>query len=396
LGLPGAPAQAQGIRVKDITTVAGARDNQLYGLGLVVGLNRTGARSLATQQMAIDMLRKLETTTTIARLTLEDPVFWSHSISQVMVTADLPPFARKGARLDVTVSVMDDATSLQGGTLLLTPLRGADGEVYAVAQGSVSIGGLQSFFATPGQLQNHPTAGRIPAGAIVEREELGKVVERGCMRLLLRDPDFKTAKLIADAVNKKYSDSAFAIDAGSVQIRAPLNLSIDPASLISEVGLLEVTPDIPARVVINERTGTVVVGNHVRIAAVAIAHGNLVIRPASAAAEPATPATPAVPAAPTMDPGFPPSPYAGPYAGPYATPYAGPYATPYLSPFLGATPLPPNTVPQGDKLNPVAPTITVAELSQALNALGVTPKDLIAVFQALKASGALKADLVVM
>ncbi len=361
------PSRAEGIRVKDITTVAGARDNQLYGLGMVVGLNRTGARSLSTQQMAIDMLRKQEMTTAIARQTLEDNVFWSHSISKVMVTADLPPFAHKGSRLDVVVSVMDDAISLQGGTLLMTPLKGADGEVYAVAQGSVSIGGLQSFYANASQIQNHPTSGRIPAGAIVEREELGKVLDQGCVRLLLREPDFKTAKNIVDAVNKKYNYAAFAIDAGAVQIRAPLNLACDPASLISELGLLEITPDSPARVVINERTGTVVVGNHVRISAVGIAHGNLIIQPATA---------PAATAQPTIDPGVP--------------------APPDAYPLLGAAPLPPGAVPPGDKLNPVRPTITVAELCQALNALGVTPKDLVAIFQALKVSGALQAELVVM
>lgn len=357
-----APSLGQGIRVKDISTVAGARDNQLYGMGLVVGLNRTGARSLATQQIAIDMLRKLGVTSKIARQTLEDNVFTSSSISSVMVTANLPPFARKGTRLDVTVSVLDDANSLQGGTLLFTPLEGADGEVYAVAQGSVSIGGMQGFFPAPGQTQNHPTSGRIPSGAIVERQELGKILDNGFVRLLLHQPDYATARKIADAINKGFGCDAVTIDPSTIQVQVPWNLRSNPIRFISEVGLLEITPDSPARVVINERTGTVVVGNQVRISTVAIAHGNLVI-------EPATPA-PAPAPAPGAAPAF---------------------------PLLGqAAPLVPGQLPEGDKLNPVGKTVTVAELSRALNALGVTPKDLIAIFQALRESGALHAELAVM
>jgi len=353
-----APSLGQGIRVKDIISVAGARDNQLYGMGLVVGLNRTGARSLATQQIAIDMLRKLDVTTKIARQTLEDNVFISSSISSVMVTANLPPFARKGTRLDVTVSVLDDAINLQGGTLLLTPLKGADGEVYAVAQGAVSIGGMQGFFPAPGQTQNHPTSGRIPSGAIVERQELGKILDNGFVRLLLHQPDYSTARKIADAINKSFDADANTIDPATIEVQVPLKSRANPIGFVSELGLLEINPDSPARVVINERTGTVVVGNHVRISTVAIAHGNLVI-------EPATPA----PAA-TAVPGFP---------------------IPGL-----VTPLAPGELPEGDKLNAVGRTVTVAELSRALNALGVTPRDLIAIFQALRESGALHAELAVM
>ncbi len=358
LVITAAPSLGQGIRVKDITYVAGARENQLYGMGLVVGLNRTGARSLATQQIAIDMLRKLDVTSKIARQTLEDNVFISSSISSVMVTADLPSFARKGTRMDVTVSVLDDAISLQGGTLLLTPLKGADGEVYAVAQGTVSIGGMQGFFAAPGQSQNHPTSGRIPSGAIVEREELGKIHDNGFVRLLLHDPDFATARKIADAINSNFNAGAVMIDPATIQIQVPRQSQVNPVRFIGELGLLEVTPDAAARVIINERTGTVVVGNRVKISTVAIAHGNLVIEPAKPA--PATPAAGGLPFAAL------------------------------------ATPLTPGEAPEGDKLNRVGRTVTVAELTRALNALGVTPKDLIAIFQALRESGALHAELVVM
>jgi len=358
LVITAAPSLGQGIRVKDITYVAGARENQLYGMGLVVGLNRTGARSLATQQIAIDMLRKLDVTSKIARQTLEDNVFISSSISSVMVTADLPSFARKGTRMDVTVSVLDDAISLQGGTLLLTPLKGADGKVYAVAQGTVSIGGMQGFFAAPGQSQNHPTSGRIPSGAIVEREELGKIHDNGFVRLLLHDPDFATARKIADAINSNFNAGAVMIDPATIQIQVPRQSQVNPVRFIGELGLLEVTPDAAARVIINERTGTVVVGNRVKISTVAIAHGNLVIEPAKPA--PATPAAGGLPFAAL------------------------------------ATPLTPGEAPEGDKLNRVGRTVTVAELTRALNALGVTPKDLIAIFQALRESGALHAELVVM
>ncbi|MBM4076058.1 MAG: hypothetical protein FJ267_10475, partial [Planctomycetes bacterium] len=163
------------VRIKDITTIEGDRPNQLTGVGLVVGLNGTGAKSASTQQAVIDMLRKFDVTTKIARQSQEDNVYQSKNIAMVIVTADLPAFARKGSRIDVAVSIVDDATSLEGGTLLMTPLRGADGATYAVASGANSIGGFRVRQSGTGGQQNHPTVSRIPRGATVEREELGHI-----------------------------------------------------------------------------------------------------------------------------------------------------------------------------------------------------------------------------
>ena len=216
-----APCRAE-VRIKDITMVDGARSNQLYGVGLVIGLNGTGAKSLATQQMAIDLLRKLEITTKLQRQTQLDNVYKSTSISMVMVTTEIPPFSRKGSRLDVVVSMFDDGTSLEGGTLLMTPLRGADGEVYAVSQGNVSIGGFRVRNNTPGGQLNHPTNGRIPGGATVEREALGEINQGGVIRLLLRDADSSTASAISQAINVRFPEAATTVDPGTVQVRIPL------------------------------------------------------------------------------------------------------------------------------------------------------------------------------
>lgn len=367
------------VRIKDITMVDGARSNQLYGTGLVFGLNGTGGKALSTQQMAIDLLRKLEMTTKLQRQTQVDNVFKSTSISQVMVTTEIPPFSRKGSRLDIVVSMMDDGTSLEGGTLLLTPLRGADGEVYAVAQGNVSIGGFRVRSNTPGGQLNHPTNGRIPLGAIVERESLGQIDQGGVIRFLLRDADVSTASMIAQAINGHYFGSAVAIDAGTVQVSIPPAFRRNVSDFASELGQLKIMPDSPARVIINERTGTVIVGHKVRISSVAIAHGSLVIKPNVAPAPP-------VPGglAPLMtDPSLPPP--------------TGSVERDKIDDILDALkPRPePRFVPQGPAaLLEVEQTFTVAELARVLNALGVSPRDLIAIFQALKESGAMHAELI--
>lgn len=364
------------VRIKDITSVEGARGNQLYGLGLVVGLNNTGARALSTQQMGIDMLRKMEVTTKIARQSLLDNVFKSTSIAAVMVTAEIPEFARKGSRLDVVVSVLDDATSLEGGTLILTPLKGADGEVYAVAQGQVSIGGFRVRGAgNSGQL-NHPTVGRIQNGAITEREALGEIDQNGYVRLLLREPDFSTSSTISKAINERYPASAKTVDAGTVQIRVPLEWCRRVPEFVGEIGLLPITPDTPARVIINERTGTVIVGHNVRVSAVAIAHGSLVIKPNTAVVPP----------------------LGGGDSGPTALPNPPSLLTP---PKEGEERIPPPAVPplptdKPNSIHRIEQTYTVSELARVLNALGVSPRDLIAIFQALKQSGALHAELVLM
>ena len=366
------------VRIKDVTQIEGTMTNKLYGNGLVVGLNGTGAKSLSTQQMAIDMLRKLEQTTAIARVNIQDNVFKSNNISQVIVTADLPPFSRKGSTLDVTVSVLDDALSLEGGVLILTPLRGADGQVYAIAQGALSIGGFRVRNNTPGTQMNHPTVARLQNGAVVEREELGYMERDGFVRLILKSPDPSTAKSIMLAINRQYAASARTIDSGLVQIRIPPQCRFNVNEFIAEIGLINILPDTEAKIIINERTGTVIVGNQVRISPVQIAQGNLSIKPNVSLTQ-----TPMVP--PEPDPEV---------AGP--PPAEGGDTIEEIMKSLRPKPAPPAPLEQPQQLYNVDQTFTVGDLARVLNALGASPRDLIAIFQALKASGALHADLIVM
>lgn len=353
-----APASAQ-VRIKDITDVSGVRSNQLFGFGLVVGLDGTGSRSSFTQQVAVDMLQRMGTATQIFSQLPAESVVRSTSISAVMVTAEIGPFARKGSRLDVTVSAMDDARSLQGGTLLFTTLRGADGNVYALAQGPLSIGG---FSVTPGGGQgiqkNHVNVGRIPGGGIIEREAPGDLVHNGRATLLLKEPDFNTSRLIAKRINERFPGVAMAADPGAVVLCPPADPCKSPTQFLAEVGLLEIHPDMPARVVINERTGTVVAGENVSIATTAVAHGNLYI---------------GIGLVPVVSQ---PPPFSG-----------------------GSTVVVPQTqiatAEQRARLIVVPKSATVAEVARALNALGVTPRDLIAIFQSLKQAGALHAELLI-
>ena len=352
-------------RIKDITDLEGAQSNQLVGFGLVVGLDNTGGRSQFTQQVAVDMLQRFHQAARIASSDRADSVYRSGTVSAVMVTAELGPFTRHGSRIDVLVSVIDDATSLQGGTLILTPLKGADGVDYAVAQGPVSVGGF--LFSVPtGSAQplasaqkNHPSVGRIPGGATVEREARGNILCNGQLRLLLRQPDYVTSHNVALVINKRFPGSAFTLDAGSVQVLVPpAFIPSNVVGFVGELGLLEVTTDVPARVVINERTGTIVAGEDVRVSTVAVAHANLAI---STALEPVV-SQPA--------------------------PFSGGRTAVVPQPTVGVQ-------EQTGTLKVIERTVTVAELARALNALGVLPRDLIAIFQALKQAGALHAELVV-
>jgi flagellar P-ring protein precursor FlgI len=348
--------QADGVRIKDVTQVAGERGNQLRGLGLVVGLDGTGGKSLATQQMAVDMLHKLNVSSKIVTEFKTDNVFKSNNIAMVIVTAELPPFARRGSTIDVTISSLD-AESLQGGTLLPTPIDGLDGESYAVAQGSLSIGGFSGGGQAAKAQKNHLNVGRIPGGATVEREALGEIHCNGVVRLLLRSPDHATARAIARAINARFPRGASTQDPGTVHVRVPKEEMDDVTGLIGEIGLLEITPDAPARVVINERTGTIVAGEHVKISTVAISHGSLHITTAE---------TPQVSQ---------PAPFS-----------------------RGETTVVPRTEVEveekGGELAVVEQSVTVADLARALNSLGVTPRDLISIFQSLKQAGALHAELV--
>src|SRR5581483_5554047 len=335
-----APASAQ-VRIKDITDVAGVRSNQLFGFGLVVGLDGTGSRSTFTQQIAVDMLQRMGTATQIFSQLPSESVMRSTSISAVMVTAEIGPFTRKGTRVDVTVSCLDDGRSLQGGTLLFTPLRGADGNVYMLAQGPLSVGG---FSATPGGgvgvQKNHLNVGRIPGGGIVEREAPGELVHNGRAMLLLREPDFNTSRLIAKTINERYPNVALPADPGAVVLCPPADPCKTPTQFLAEVGLLEIHPDVPARVVINERTGTVVAGENVSIATTAVSHGNLYI---------------GVGLIPTVSQ---PPPLSGGSTVVTVQPQA-------------------SLAEQRARLIVVPKSTTVAEVARALNALGVTPRDLI-------------------
>lgn len=356
------PAARADVRIKDITNLEGARPNQLYGFGLVTGLAGTGSRSLFTQQVIVDFLQRQGASAKIFNQTPADPVIRSTSAAAVIVTAEIGPFNRNGSRIDVTVSAIDDTNSLQGGTLTMTPLRGADGEVYAVAQGALSIGGFVVSGSAATVQKNHPNVGRIPGGALVEKEALGEVVQQGKSRFLLKDPDFNTARKIARAMNEQCPNCALAQDAGAVAVCIPPLALKNPVPFLSELGLLEIRPDTTAKVVVNERTGTVVVGADVKLATTAVAHSNLTILITE---------TPEV---------VQPAPFSG-----------------------GVTAVVPRTTVDVTETKPllnvvpgVPRSVTVAELARALNALGVSPRDLIAIFQALKQSGALYAELEVL
>ena len=339
------------VRIKDVTMVEGTRSNPIYGQGLVIGLNGTGGKSLVTQQAATQMLTKLQ-----AR---PDVVFKSNNMSLVMVTAEIQPFARRGSRLDITVSALDDATSLQGGTLLLTPLQGADGQVYAVAQGPISVVGFSYSGKAATAQKNHPTVGRVPNGAIVEREALGHYQHNGCVRLLLHEPDFSTAQSVAKAIQEKFPGGTTVLDPGTVQVRIPRSHGDNPVGFVNDISLLKITPDSVARVVINERTGTVVAGEHVKIGLVAIANGSIEVT----TTEDQQVSQPA--------------------------PYSRGKTT-----VVDRTNL--DVVEQNGRVQVLERTTTVADLARALNALGVSPRDLISIFQAIKEAKALHADLVVM
>ncbi|GAB6064575.1 flagellar basal body P-ring protein FlgI [Deferrisoma palaeochoriense] len=348
VALPAAAA----VRVKDIARVDGVRKNQLIGYGLVVGLNGTGDKSgvAFTTQSTANLLERLGVAVTPDDIKLKN-------VAAVIVTAELPPFARAGQRIDVTVSSVGDASSLQGGTLLLTPLRAPNGDVYAVAQGPLSIGGFGAGAAGGGVQQNHPTVGRIPGGALLERDAPLPDLGRGYVDLVLREPDFTTAARLAGAVGTAFGPgTAQALDAGRVRVVVPEGEAADPVGFLARLEAVTVEPDAVARVVVDERTGTVVLGQDVRVRPVALSHGNLTVQ---------------------------------------ITPYLEVSQPEALS--AGQTVARERaqvTVTEEEaKVLLLEPGETLASLVQALNALGVSPRDLVAIFQALKAAGALQAEL---
>jgi len=352
LMLTAAPVSAE--RIKDIASINGVRSNPLWGQGLVVGLNGTGDDSPLARQMLTSVLRHGGTTVTPTAVT-------SKNIAVVLVTADLAAFARKGSRMDVTVSAIDDSSSLRGGTLIMAPLMGADGQTYGVAQGSLSVGGFGSSGQSASVTKNHPTVGRIANGATVEREELSDFVVNGRISLQLRNPDFTTAERMAKAINERFPRSTHAVDAATVQIEVPKTLTkAKLVGFVRDVNNLKVEVDIPAVVVVNERTGTVIVGQNVGISMVAIAHGNLsiIMQEKEVVSQP------------------PPLSEAG------------------TTEKVNRTKI--EAREEGATLHVVPRQISVAELARALNAMGLTPGDLIAIFDALSKAGALQAKLKIM
>lgn len=340
----------QVVKIKDVARIEGVRGNQLVGYGIVVGLDATGDSQQAqfTTQSVANMLQKFGVSIPSGKLKVKN-------VASVMLTADLPPFVRPGSKIDVTVSSLGDAKSLQGGMLLQTPLQAANGMVYAVAQGSVSIGGFTAGGNGNSVTKNHPTVGRIPDGAIVEQAVETRLMDRGTMNILLNNPDFSTAVRVAKAVETRLGrGSALALDAATVHV---IGGDENPANLIADLGELLVSQSMIAKVVVNERTGTVVIGGSVQISPVAISHGSLsveistdlqVSQPNGMSKGGETVVVPKVNVTATED---------------------------------------------RAQLVQLESGSTLEDLVRALNELKVTPRDVLAILQALKQAGALHAEL---
>lgn len=342
------PPPAWGARIKDVTSVAGMRENPLIGYGLMVGLKNSGDRSYNTPftiQTLLSMLKRLGTTVDIRQITgmnigvsdirqLRD--IRVENVAAVMVTATLPPFARPGQILDVQVSSLGDARSLEGGNLLLTPLKGANGEVYAVAQGILPVNRNPRSYRR--KTTSIPTVGVIQNAAIVEKLVTTNFATKSRFQLLLKRPDFTTANSIVTRVNATFGDgTAKGLDAGAVELKLPPDYKGDPFGFISRVEVLEVTIDSVAKVVLDEKTGTVVIGSNVEVNSVAISIGDMTVE--------------------------------------------------VRSPFVQIEPS------EKEKLNVLNRNADISDLVRALNALGVSPRDLVAIFRSLRAAGALNAEL---
>lgn len=355
---PFMPASAKTTRIKDIVAFESVRENQLLGYGLVVGLNGTGdslKNSPFTEQSMIAMLERLGVNVRGQNLN-------SRNVAAVMVTATLPPFSNQGATIDVNISSLGDAQSLQGGTLLVTPLMAADGDVYAVAQGSVNVSGYTAGGAASQETVNIPTAARIPGGAIVEREIAFKMEDLHQVKLSLRNPDFTTARRIAQAINGFTSSNiATAENSASVVVTRPNMFAGSIVDLVTDIEQLPIEPDQIARVVIDERSGVIVMGSDVKISTVAIAQANLTIRITE---------TPQVS-------------------------QPNPFAEQGETVIVPRTDLQVNEGPDA-KLTVVESGVTLEDLVTGLNRLGVPPRDVITILQAIKAAGALHADITTM
>ncbi len=350
----GAEALPTSVRVKDVATLLGVQPVPLVGYGLVVRLSKTGDRrqTIFSAQSLANMLQRFGVVVSPTEIKIEN-------VAAVLVTAELPPFSREGSRLDVVASSIGDARSLQGGTLLATPMRGPDGSIHVLAQGPLSLGGFGGGSGGNSVQVNHLTVGRVPGGGLVQRGQEVEFPSSARIALSLREPDFVSAGALASTINRELgSESARVVDPATVEVIVPEEYRDSLAELMVRIEPLPLEIDAPARVVINERTGTVVVGAAVRIGPAAVAHGNLSVRISTE------------------------------YAVSQPAPLSG-----------GETVLVPDqkvevtegtaqlvTLPEGTTLDAVV---------QALNALGATPRDIIAIMQALKASGALRAEIVI-
>ncbi|MDW8002861.1 MAG: flagellar basal body P-ring protein FlgI [Deltaproteobacteria bacterium] len=341
-------------RIKDLAYVSGVRPNQLIGYGLVVGLNGTGdkASTIFTNQSLSNMLERMGIKVSPSETRVSN-------VAAVIVTAVLPPFAKPGIRIDATVSSLGDAKSLEGGTLLATAMRGMDGEIYGIAQGPVIVGGFQVQGLGAAVQKNHTTVGRIPNGVIVEKELNQKVLDTGSLLISLKEPDFTNAVRIAEEINRLFKDSAVARDAATVSVKIPDVLRTDPVRFMSLIENLEVKPDSYAKVVVNEKTGTVVIGENVRISTVAVAHGNITIQIKER----------------------------------FEVTQPLPFAR-------GETVVTPETAirveEEKGRFFILEGGVTIRELVSALNAIGATPRDIIVILQTIKAAGALYAELEVL
>jgi len=352
----GTPRSVSATRLKDLADIEGVRGNQLIGYGLIIGLQGTGDKqgALFTSQSMSNLLERLGIRVSPEQLKK------TANVAAVVVTADLPAFSRPGSKMDVTLSSIGDATSLQGGVLVMTPLRGADGKVYAVAQGPVSLGGFIVADGGDKAQKNHPTVARIAKGATVERSIPFDLFAAGTIRIVLREPDFTTVTRVQSAVNKLVGhDRAKAVDSASVVVPLDQQMGASPIQMIAALEDLQVEPDEAARVVINERTGTIIMGEQVRVATVALAHGslNITIKTEEEVSQPNA--------------------------------LAG-----------GRTETVENSEIQvgeeAGELRVLQGSVSLGQVVKALNGLGATPRDLIAIFQALQKAGALRAEIVVM
>ena len=349
---------AEAARIKDLSGIKGVRSNQLIGFGLVIGLTKTGDSAVNvffSIQAIASMLKKLGVTIPSGRI----GQLQFKNVATVIVTADLPAFAKHGDTLDVTVSSLGDAKSLQGGTLLMTPLKGPDNKTYAVAQGPISIGGFSVQGAARGVQKNHLTVGRISNGALVEKEIKSNFNIKDEIILALKKTDFTTASRITKAINDDMKDQvAVMVDGRTVRVKIPNFYKNNASDLVTKIETIEVIPDSEAKVIIDERTGTVVMGENVKISSVAVAHGALFVQ---------------IKEEPVAN------------------------QPPPLAPENAETVVIPRTrvsVGEGqDKLLVIPASVSLGDVVQGLNSIGVTPRDLIAILQAIKSSGALHAQL---